>query len=178
LQIPRLREWRELRGLTQVELAKKAGLSPRSVAGYEAGAGARPPSVRKLAEALDVEITELVRPKAGSPRSLRKFLMDRVGHSYLTDHALEELERVDDTTQTIYDQEYVAFLNETHAHPKEGREHVFDVPYRDVVLKYSTVLTAYRMGWTIPQAVEVMRRDLAKEGFEPRLWNNNGGASA
>jgi transcriptional regulator with XRE-family HTH domain len=59
VQIPRLREWREARALTQVELAERAGLSSRSVAGYEAGAGARPPTVRRLAEALGVEVADL-----------------------------------------------------------------------------------------------------------------------
>jgi transcriptional regulator with XRE-family HTH domain len=60
VQIPRLREWREARALTQVELAEKASVSSRSVAGYEAGTGARPPTVRKLAEALDIEILDLM----------------------------------------------------------------------------------------------------------------------
>jgi transcriptional regulator with XRE-family HTH domain len=59
LQIPKLREWRESRALTQVELAERAGMSSRSVAGYEAGGGARPPTVRKLAEALGVEVADL-----------------------------------------------------------------------------------------------------------------------
>jgi transcriptional regulator with XRE-family HTH domain len=59
VQIPRLREWREVRALTQVELAERAGVSSRSVAGYEAGAGARPPTVRRLAEALGIEVTDL-----------------------------------------------------------------------------------------------------------------------
>jgi transcriptional regulator with XRE-family HTH domain len=59
VQIPRLREWREARALTQVELAEFAGLSARSIAGYEAGAGARPGTVRRLAQALDVGITDL-----------------------------------------------------------------------------------------------------------------------
>ena len=59
MQIPRLREWREARALTQVELAERAGVSSRSVAGYEAGTGARPPTVRKLAEALGVEVADL-----------------------------------------------------------------------------------------------------------------------
>src|SRR5919112_5937393 len=59
LQIPKLREWRESRALTQVELAERAGMSSRSVAGYEAGTGARPPTVRKLAEALGVEVGDL-----------------------------------------------------------------------------------------------------------------------
>jgi transcriptional regulator with XRE-family HTH domain len=59
VQIPRLREWREARALTQVELAERAGVSSRSVAGYEAGTGARPPTVRKLAEALGLEVGDL-----------------------------------------------------------------------------------------------------------------------
>jgi transcriptional regulator with XRE-family HTH domain len=73
VQIPRLREWREMRALTQVELAELANVSSRSVAGYEAGAGARPPTVRKLAEALSVEVADLREdpdsPKAEAPPS-------------------------------------------------------------------------------------------------------------
>jgi transcriptional regulator with XRE-family HTH domain len=73
VQIPRLREWREARALTQMELANLADLSSRSVAGYEAGAGARPPTVRKLAQVLNVEIADLIGeadyPKATAPES-------------------------------------------------------------------------------------------------------------
>jgi transcriptional regulator with XRE-family HTH domain len=65
VQLPKLREWREARALTQVELAERAGVSPRSVAGYEAGAGARLPTVRKLAVGLDVPIEELTGPPSG-----------------------------------------------------------------------------------------------------------------
>jgi transcriptional regulator with XRE-family HTH domain len=60
VQIPKLRYWRERRALTQEELAEKAGISARSVAGYEAGAGVRPGNVRKLAEALDVNVSALM----------------------------------------------------------------------------------------------------------------------
>src|SRR5215212_7472992 len=59
MQIPKLRYWREAQALTQAELAERAGISPRSVAGYEAGAGARPGTVRKLAAALDVGVGDL-----------------------------------------------------------------------------------------------------------------------
>lgn len=80
VQIPRLREWREARALTQVELAERAGVSSRSVAGYEAGTGARPPTVRKLAEALDVEVMDLMggaaRPKEESRSSLEPSLFN------------------------------------------------------------------------------------------------------
>lgn len=80
MQIPRLREWREARALTQVELADKAGVSPRSVASYEAGGGARPPTVRRLAEALDIEVADLrgepTRPKEESRSSLEPSLFN------------------------------------------------------------------------------------------------------
>ncbi len=73
MQIPRLREQRELRGWTQKDLARESGVSARSIAGYEAGSGARPPTVRKLSEALGVEISDLVgereAPKAPAPPS-------------------------------------------------------------------------------------------------------------
>jgi transcriptional regulator with XRE-family HTH domain len=83
VQIPRLREWRETRALTQVELAERAGVSSRSVAGYEAGTGARPPTVRKLAKALGVEVTDLMAEASRSKAMFRRWLEDRFGHSYL-----------------------------------------------------------------------------------------------
>ena len=74
MQIPNLREMRELQGLTQKELADVSGVSLRSIAGYEGGASVRPNTARKLAKALDVKVAELVggdaRPKGRvlSPR--------------------------------------------------------------------------------------------------------------
>ncbi len=58
--------------MTQEELAKMAGISARSVAGYEAGSGARPGTVRRLASALEVEVSELTRPKGEAPPSYRE----------------------------------------------------------------------------------------------------------
>ncbi|MDP8951075.1 MAG: helix-turn-helix transcriptional regulator [Actinomycetota bacterium] len=73
MQIPNLRQWRELRGLTQKELAERAGLHVRGIAGYEAGAGARPNTVRKLAETLSVDVMDLAGvdaiPKGQAPPS-------------------------------------------------------------------------------------------------------------
>jgi transcriptional regulator with XRE-family HTH domain len=73
VQIPNLRELRELHGLTQKELADVSGVSLRSVAGYEGGAQARPNTARKLAQALNVEVADLVGttsyPKAQAPPS-------------------------------------------------------------------------------------------------------------
>jgi transcriptional regulator with XRE-family HTH domain len=72
VQIPNLRELRELHGLTQKELADVSGVSLRSVAGYEGGAQVRPNTARKLAQALDVEVADLVGassyPKTPTPQ--------------------------------------------------------------------------------------------------------------
>ena len=73
MHIPNLRELRELHGLTQKELADVSGVSLRSVAGYEGGAHVRPNTARKLAQALNVEVADLVEtssyPKAQAPPS-------------------------------------------------------------------------------------------------------------
>ena len=77
MKLPKLRTWRELRGYTQRELAARAGVSPRSVAAYEAGANALPRSARQIAEVLDLDITVLAgveeptaRPKGDAPEYL------------------------------------------------------------------------------------------------------------
>ncbi len=60
MQIPNLREVRELQGLTQKELADVSGVSLRSIAGYESGASVRPNTARKIANELYLEVAELV----------------------------------------------------------------------------------------------------------------------
>jgi transcriptional regulator with XRE-family HTH domain len=85
VQIPNLREMRELQGLTQKELADVSGVSLRSVAGYEGGASVRPNTARKLAKALDVKVADLVggdaRPKGRvlSPRDTEAGTAPREG---------------------------------------------------------------------------------------------------
>lgn len=60
--LPRLRELRQSRGLSQRALAEKAGVSIGTVYRLENGLrGAYPSSVRRLASALGVSTQELVR---------------------------------------------------------------------------------------------------------------------
>jgi transcriptional regulator with XRE-family HTH domain len=80
VQIPRLREWRELQGWTQKDLAHESGVSARSIAGYETGASVRPRTARKLAQALDVEVVDLVATsgKGSAPPSTEPTLFNGV----------------------------------------------------------------------------------------------------
>lgn len=59
MKVLRLREWREKRALTQDELAQKSGVSRGTIIRIERGAEAFPPTVRKLAAALNVDPSEL-----------------------------------------------------------------------------------------------------------------------
>lgn len=60
VKLPRLREWRLRRGLSQDELARLSGLSRTTILKLEAGRDAWPKTARKLARALHVKIDELL----------------------------------------------------------------------------------------------------------------------
>jgi transcriptional regulator with XRE-family HTH domain len=58
---PKLRQARERKVLTQVELAEQAGVSPQTIYQLERGAQrARPSTLRKLAQALGVQSLDLI----------------------------------------------------------------------------------------------------------------------
>jgi transcriptional regulator with XRE-family HTH domain len=126
VRIPKLREWREARALTQVELAERAGLSVRSVAGYEAGASARLPTIRKLAAALDLRVEELT----GPPSGLEQFL---------SVHA-EQLENVEKTVDLLTD--LVGTAEQWQEIPVEERERRMDFVRSVVGLLQESTKTA------------------------------------
>jgi transcriptional regulator with XRE-family HTH domain len=59
LYLPRLREWRNKRALSQKELAERSGVSRHTIMKSEAGRPAWPQTVRKLAAALRVKVDDL-----------------------------------------------------------------------------------------------------------------------
>jgi transcriptional regulator with XRE-family HTH domain len=59
MKIPRLREWRETRGETQVSLAEKVGVTQYTVLRAEHGENTRPTTARRFAEALGVSVSDL-----------------------------------------------------------------------------------------------------------------------
>ena len=66
--LPRLREWRRARLLTQQELSTKAGVGRDTINAIERGhQGARGDTIRKLAEALGVDPAELLAPPEPAP---------------------------------------------------------------------------------------------------------------
>ncbi len=58
--LPRTKEWREARGLSQRELAAAAGAAERTVPRVEGGASVTPATARKLAAALGVTVSDLL----------------------------------------------------------------------------------------------------------------------
>lgn len=68
MKLPRLKEVRELHGWSQAKLAEESGVSRDSISNYETGQReAWPATAKKLADALDVEIGDLARPKVTAP---------------------------------------------------------------------------------------------------------------
>jgi transcriptional regulator with XRE-family HTH domain len=60
LRLPRLREWRENRGLTQQELADLIGTARDTISKWETGdRGALPANAKRLADVLNVEVRDL-----------------------------------------------------------------------------------------------------------------------
>jgi transcriptional regulator with XRE-family HTH domain len=56
-----VRIWRMRRAMTQAELAEKAGVGVNTIVRIERNqTGPRPPTIRKLAEALRIDTSELV----------------------------------------------------------------------------------------------------------------------
>jgi len=65
VKLGRLRFRREMAGLTQEELAERAGLSKNALGALERGSSEpRPSTIRRLAEALGCQSEELVSPDA------------------------------------------------------------------------------------------------------------------
>ncbi len=60
MQLPRLKEWRESRGLLQKELAAEAGLSEFTITRIEGGDSIRPNTARRVADALGVSVGDLM----------------------------------------------------------------------------------------------------------------------
>ncbi len=61
VDVNRLKELRINRGLTQRQLAREAGISNTSLWKIERGGGATPPTLKKLADVLDVRPVDLLR---------------------------------------------------------------------------------------------------------------------
>ena len=61
VDVEKFRELRVNQGLTQRQLARKAGISNTTLAKIERGGGAMPPTLKKLADVLGVKPVDLLR---------------------------------------------------------------------------------------------------------------------
>ncbi len=117
MKLPRLKEVRELHGWSQARLAEESAVSRDSISNYETGQReAWPATAKKLADALDVEIADLIEParelavsgKAEAPRgagrTLADFLNERCGHAYLA-LGREEIQALFDRLEGVEDEE-------------------------------------------------------------------------
>jgi transcriptional regulator with XRE-family HTH domain len=90
LKLPRLKAVRELHGWSQTKLAEESGVSRDSISNYETGQReAYPGTAKKLADALDVEIADLIEPA----RELAHPLAEAPGEAGLR-HIPENLDRL------------------------------------------------------------------------------------
>ncbi len=71
VRTPGLRYWRTTRALLQAELARRAGVNLSSVSRGESGWPLRLNIVRALAEALEVQPADLMRPAPAEGQELR-----------------------------------------------------------------------------------------------------------
>jgi predicted transcriptional regulator len=55
-----IKAWREYFGLTQIELAEKAGMKQSALARLEKSGNARTSTLKKLAEAMDITVEQLI----------------------------------------------------------------------------------------------------------------------
>ncbi len=119
MKLPRLKEVRELHGWSQARLAEESAVSRDSISNYETGQReAWPATAKKLADALNVEIADLIEParelavsgKAEAPRgpgrTLADFLNERCGHAYLA-LGREEIQALFDRLEGVEDEERI-----------------------------------------------------------------------
>lgn len=92
----KIKRSREVKGFTQQELADQVGVSKRTIAAYEStDARARPSTMRRLAEALDVSLDYLARDEITDPQygMEKKQYVEEVRGTY-GDRAAKEMDEL------------------------------------------------------------------------------------
>jgi transcriptional regulator with XRE-family HTH domain len=60
MKLTKLKVWRQMRGMSQEELAKRAGMTHGGISRIECGVGCTPRTALRLAYALDLRVEDLV----------------------------------------------------------------------------------------------------------------------
>lgn len=82
----RIRELRKARGLTQIDLAELCGREQATISNVETGRGGTLETLRRIAEALEVEVVDLFSP---SPRAAQiRELVEQINRLAPEDQAM------------------------------------------------------------------------------------------
>ena len=139
---------RRSKGFSQRSLAEAANVSPSSIYEIENGRRkANPSTLRKLADALGVEIADLLeedeRPKVTAPPSLAEWLEERCGHSYLALSQEEIQALVDDAEHDdrrilvgLMRQELRMISEERRKYPAGEKVLIGGERYTDIMRRY------------------------------------------
>jgi len=126
-----VKEIRRRKGWSQKDLAEESGVGQDTISGIESGRHEpRPSTLRKLADALDVEVADFFRepgrtsPKGSAPLSFKAWLEERCGSTYLA-MSMEELKALFES------------LDNTEMETKKRRE-IFDKIHREYLATTKT----------------------------------------
>ena len=155
-----LRHIRTMRGMNQVDLAKASGVAQNTISEIELGKRkARPATLKKLADALEVEISDLLgeaaRPKAA--RLLEAFTVGRQPAPTLKLEDLPEEARTQLAERGFSDPYFVPL--------EEGEEEdtvTLEFRYVRLLEEDAPILKAMRQA--SPEEVEKIRQQLEKAG--------------
>lgn len=142
-----VRELRRRKGWSQQDLASASGVGQDTISSLELGRHEpRPSTLRKIAAAFGVEVTDLFgegdSPKAAAPPLLAEFLEERCGHAYLarSKDGVEAL--INDADPLLVDgimdqirQEITVLGEERKKYPVAGRWR-WDESFTDLMSKY------------------------------------------
>ncbi|MDP8899931.1 MAG: helix-turn-helix domain-containing protein [Actinomycetota bacterium] len=171
MKIPRLREWRERRGLRQADLADLVGVDRRTVSLWETGRGGiRPTTARIVANELGVTIDDLLAPTPGTVLGGPK------AESWSGPGSVDALV-LDPKTAPLVEDEDVFEARVAGVSNPEGAEEALDALARAAKRVEAMRKSAFEQafsGWLSREDQQAAREDVKKldrlyERFGPRL---------
>jgi transcriptional regulator with XRE-family HTH domain len=170
-----LRRLRRIRGLSQADLAERAGLSSATISEIESAkrGSVRPSTLRKLADVLGVSVAYFFAvevpepPKAPSPSLVREILRDGLGHSFCTEALRDTVawahrSNVNEIMVRMYDLgDEAIFLRDVFLRPAEYAPEAVSDP-----VARAAVWSAIRDAWANARVLLATLEDVAEQKIE------------